>query len=239
MADQLDENFTAKGFFNSLFDINFSSLIISRIVKIVYVIAIVLIGLEALVVIIGSLASRNIGVFIAALIIAPIAALFSLIWIRILLEIVIIIFRIGEDVRRISLAQGISDATTVDLAVSGYPAQAPAEQPRQVVVTSQRTVPESDSSSKAGTATAVPNVQQPSVQQSSVQEPSVQEPSVQQPTSASSGAERQAQNQGPSEATPRNDLPQAGWYHDPQQEGSLRFWDGQSWTDQRRPMPPA
>ena len=35
-----------------------------------------------------------------------------------------------------------------------------------------------------------------------------------------------------------NDLPAAGWHPDPEQAGTLRYWDGQTWTDQRAPMPP-
>ena len=29
----------------------------------------------------------------------------------------------------------------------------------------------------------------------------------------------------------------AGWYPDPEIAGSLRLWDGQTWTDDRAPMP--
>lgn len=31
--------------------------------------------------------------------------------------------------------------------------------------------------------------------------------------------------------------PEPGWYDDPEQPGSLRWWDGQAWTDHRRPLP--
>ena len=29
----------------------------------------------------------------------------------------------------------------------------------------------------------------------------------------------------------------AGWYPDPDQPGTLRYWDGAGWTDQRAPLP--
>jgi Protein of unknown function (DUF2510) len=30
----------------------------------------------------------------------------------------------------------------------------------------------------------------------------------------------------------------AGWYPDPEQAGTTRYWDGSQWTDQRAPAPP-
>ena len=62
----------------------------------------------------------------AAIILIPIVWLVTLIWIRILLELVIIIFRIGEDVRRISLSsvltgqgQAVSPASGEQLSGNG------------------------------------------------------------------------------------------------------------------------
>ena len=31
----------------------------------------------------------------------------------------------------------------------------------------------------------------------------------------------------------------AGWYPDPQQTGTQRYWDGERWTEQVAPMPEA
>jgi len=33
--------------------------------------------------------------------------------------------------------------------------------------------------------------------------------------------------------------PQAGWYDDPEQPGTLRWWDGTAWTDHRQAAPEA
>ena len=32
--------------------------------------------------------------------------------------------------------------------------------------------------------------------------------------------------------------PPRGWYPDPEDASQLRWWDGQTWTDQRRPASP-
>jgi hypothetical protein len=119
-------SYTAKGFFSSLFDTNFSSLIVTRVIKVAYVIAIVLISLEAVGALIAALATKKAGAVVAAIILIPIVWLVTLIWIRILLELVIIIFRIGEDVRQISLSsvltgqgQAVSPASGEQLSGNG------------------------------------------------------------------------------------------------------------------------
>src|SRR3954470_3150704 len=37
---------------------------------------------------------------------------------------------------------------------------------------------------------------------------------------------------------PRPDAP-AGWYPDPSQAATQRYWDGENWTDQRAPLSPS
>lgn len=92
---------SARGFFASLFDFSFSSLITTKIVKIVYVIATILIGLASLGFFVAWLTRGGVGIVIA-IIGAPILFIVYMIVTRIWLEIVIIVFRIGEDVRRIA-----------------------------------------------------------------------------------------------------------------------------------------
>jgi hypothetical protein len=84
-----------KGFFASLFDISFSSLITTRLIKAIYVIILVVLGLVALVAIISGFAHGG-GSGIAAIIIVPIAFLLYTIFARVYLEIVIVLFRIME-----------------------------------------------------------------------------------------------------------------------------------------------
>lgn len=41
-----------------------------------------------------------------------------------------------------------------------------------------------------------------------------------------------------SDETPPASLPPAGWYPDPDQPQTQRYWTGSEWTDQRAPMAP-
>ena len=85
-----------KGFFGALFDFSFSSFITTKIVKVLYVIAIILTGLIALVyVVVAFGADARLGLF-TLVILAPLAFLFSVIYTRVLLELFIAIFRIME-----------------------------------------------------------------------------------------------------------------------------------------------
>ena len=68
-----------KGFFGSLFDVSFSSLITTKVIKVLYVLSMVLIGLMALV-IVASAFTQSVGAgLFTLLILAPLAALLYLI----------------------------------------------------------------------------------------------------------------------------------------------------------------
>jgi len=86
-----------KGFFGSLFDLSFTSLVTTRIIKVLYVLAIVLIGIYALVFIAGGFSNSTSAGIVVLLIIAPIFTLVSLIYTRVLLEVIIALFRIMEN----------------------------------------------------------------------------------------------------------------------------------------------
>jgi Domain of unknown function (DUF4282) len=85
-----------KGFFASLFDISFSSLVTTRVIKVVYVISMVVIGIGALVFFVAALADGETGSVVFAIIIVPIVALLYLVYTRIILEVIIVLFRIME-----------------------------------------------------------------------------------------------------------------------------------------------
>ncbi len=87
-------------FFASLFDFSFSRFVTIRFVKFLYVASMVLLvfgGIAAIVSVI-SLANSEGPAFewLAAIVFAPVGAFFYLIMIRVLLELVVVVFRIGE-----------------------------------------------------------------------------------------------------------------------------------------------
>jgi hypothetical protein len=85
-----------KGFFGSLFDISFSSLVTTKVIKVLYVISLIVIGLFSLFFIIGAF-SRSAGLGVLTLIIfAPLGALLYTVYTRVILEFIIVVFRIAE-----------------------------------------------------------------------------------------------------------------------------------------------
>src|SRR4051794_13179161 len=94
------------GFFSSLFDISFTRFITTKIIKFLYVVAMVLIVITALVfVAAGFRQSAALGLFIL-LIAAPLGSLLYLVCTRVLLEFVIQVFRITELLRDKNQRQG-------------------------------------------------------------------------------------------------------------------------------------
>jgi Domain of unknown function (DUF4282) len=84
-----------KGFLSSLFDVSFSSLITTRVIKVLYILSMIVIGIATLFFIAAGFADSGASGIIA-LIVAPLIALLYLIYARVLLEVVICLFRIME-----------------------------------------------------------------------------------------------------------------------------------------------
>ena len=89
------------GFFRSLFDFSFSSLVTPRIIRVVYMILVAFSGFFAVLFLLNGLAGGGTNA-ILALLLAPAFFLLYVIIARVYLELVIVIFRIGDDVRRIA-----------------------------------------------------------------------------------------------------------------------------------------
>lgn len=93
------------GFFSSLFDLSFSRLVTTRVIKVLYILLLIVIGLGLLGFIIAAIASGGAGAIIAALIAGPLVALLYVVYARVFLEIILAIFRILETNREIAFLQ--------------------------------------------------------------------------------------------------------------------------------------
>lgn len=88
---------TRRGFFESLMDTRFDSLITPSLIRLLYVIGMVILAIVAIgFIIAGFVESAGTGVI--ALILAPIFALIYLIVLRVYLELVIVAFKIREGI---------------------------------------------------------------------------------------------------------------------------------------------
>lgn len=98
---------SVKSVLSSLFDVEFSSLITTRVIKLVYVVFLVLVSVFSLFFLLASLAQGG-GPALFALVVAPLGWFFYVVMMRVSLELVIVLFRIGDDVRSLA-ARGGSD----------------------------------------------------------------------------------------------------------------------------------
>ena len=116
----------SKGLLKSLYDFSFSSLVTPKVVRILYVIITILYSHGAIGLFID-LVSKGGPYVVAAIIVVPLGYLLYLTLARISLEFIIVVFRIGEDVRDIRDARGWSQET----ASPHSPQESAAEQPSQ------------------------------------------------------------------------------------------------------------
>ena len=102
-----------KGFLGSLFDVSFSSLITTRVIKVIYILSMILIGLMALFFIAAAFSNSAASGIFTLVIIAPLAALIYLIYVRVILEVIICVFRIMEtNVELVSLQRAAAGPGT-------------------------------------------------------------------------------------------------------------------------------
>lgn len=85
-----------KGFFGSLFDFSFRHFVTLKFIKVIYAILFTLIVLATLIFMISAINSGGPGIIIG-IIVAPAAGLLYLIFLRISLEVIAVLFRIGEN----------------------------------------------------------------------------------------------------------------------------------------------
>lgn len=96
----------AKGLLRSLYDFSFSSLITGKIIRFVYALLVILYSLAAVGLFVAGLASGSTGGVLFAIFIVPLLYLVYIILLRIGMEVLIVVFRIGEDIRAMRLGGG-------------------------------------------------------------------------------------------------------------------------------------
>ena len=84
------------GFFKRLFDLSFKEFVTTKIVTFIFILAIIIGGLAAIGILIKGLSSGGAMAFVS-LILAPIVFFLYVLFSRIWLEIVIVLFRIAEN----------------------------------------------------------------------------------------------------------------------------------------------
>ncbi len=90
-----------RGFFASLFDISFTSLITTRVIKVLYVLALIGIGVGLFLAVVGAF-SRSAGAGMFALVVlAPLFGLLLVVYTRVILELILVLFRIAEHTREL------------------------------------------------------------------------------------------------------------------------------------------
>jgi hypothetical protein len=91
-----------RGFFESLMDTRFDSLITPKLIRLLYVIGMVILTIAVIAVIIGGFV-ESAGTGVLALVLAPIVALIYLVVLRVYLELVIVAFKIREGVDTVAV----------------------------------------------------------------------------------------------------------------------------------------
>ena len=92
----------SRGFFGSLFDFSFSSFVTGKLIKVLYVLAIILAALGAVGIIVFANSPMSTMNPVVAIIVAPIIFLLYIILARVQLEILIVIFRMSEHLAEIA-----------------------------------------------------------------------------------------------------------------------------------------
>ena len=88
-----------RGFFRSLFDISFTSFITTKTIKFVYVVTLAIVALMALLFVIAAFKTNAALGVVTLLVIAPLGALIYVVYARLVLELIVQVFRITELLR--------------------------------------------------------------------------------------------------------------------------------------------
>ncbi|HYJ26237.1 MAG TPA: DUF4282 domain-containing protein, partial [Nocardioides sp.] len=91
---------SGKGFFGALFDMSFTTFVTPMIIKVVYIIGLIAIGLGTLFFAVSGFFGDNPGVGIVTLIVSPLLGLLYLCFFRMMCEFYVAITRMSEDINR-------------------------------------------------------------------------------------------------------------------------------------------
>ena len=91
-----------KGFFRSLYDFSFASFITGRVLKVLYGLVVALYSLFAVLTFFLLLVKGSAIGIVLAIVFVPLLYLVSLIGARVSFELLMVVFRIGDDVRQIA-----------------------------------------------------------------------------------------------------------------------------------------
>lgn len=91
----------AKSFFSSLLDMSFSDFITPKIIKVLFILAIIGSAIWALALLVAGIASGSAGGILGGLIGAPIVFILAVILSRVYLELLLVMFRIAENTGRL------------------------------------------------------------------------------------------------------------------------------------------
>lgn len=89
------------GFFSGLFDLSFRKFVFPKLIKVLYVLAIILAALAGLGFLIGGLKTGGI-LGVVQVVLSPVVFIFAVIYTRVFMEVLIVMFRIEEHVREIA-----------------------------------------------------------------------------------------------------------------------------------------
>ncbi|HSK89921.1 MAG TPA: DUF4282 domain-containing protein [Euzebyales bacterium] len=89
------------GFLSTLFDATFSHLLALRLVRVLYLIALMSIGTVAFVMVFSGIGQGGATALLAVVVI-PALALFAIAVVRVVLEVVVVILRLGEQTERMA-----------------------------------------------------------------------------------------------------------------------------------------
>ena len=106
-----------KHFFSCLFDFSFSELVTLKVIKVLYCIGIAIAGLAALWLVLGAF-GQSFAKGLLYVISAPVVFMLLVVVLRIKLEILMTVFRIEENTRKV---QGPVEGTVVEAEVSEEP----------------------------------------------------------------------------------------------------------------------